>query len=125
MSKKLTLNETWEYCLSMWRWIAKQRRARSRSSVPSLKRRWLEYNWSGKDIDGDCFFCDYGLSHTKTEDNCDACPAQKIDPEFHCMCIEYDYQDYPIAFYNKLVSLNRKRLKKKSHSKPAQRKAAE
>ncbi len=132
MSKKLTLNETWEYCLSMWQWIAKEKKAGSVTPVAILKSKWLENNWSGKPINATCFFCEYGEKHPKKERSrkptkgCMSCPATQIDLTFYCMGSEYDYGCYPIAFYNKLVSLNRKRLKtKKSHSKPAQRKAAE
>jgi hypothetical protein len=32
-----------------------------------------------------------------------------VDDDFECEDTEYDFADHPIAFYNKLVSLDRKR----------------
>lgn len=111
----MTLDETWKNCLSMWRWIAKQRRAGSWQHVAYLKAEWLtSHGFEG--IEQDCFFCDRRLLCKKTglnKDNlCINCPARRVDKEFGCCTDEYNFSDKPIAFYNKLVSLNRKRLKK-------------
>ncbi len=115
MVKKLTLNETWRLCLKMWRWIAKQVKEGTKKSTDKLKLEWLKNNWAGKKLYGSCFFCEYLEKHPKAGNacpSCPSCPAVMIDPKFSCMGTAYDYEGYPIKFYNKLVSLNRKRNKK-------------
>ena len=117
MAKKLTLTETWRLCLSMWRWIAKQVKAGSKLSVNQLKEQWVEKHWPGKDIQDNCFFCEYSIA-----DGCPTCPGVLVDERFDCDNEDCHWFHNPIKFNNKLVSLNKKR---KSHSKPAHRKAAE
>jgi len=113
--KRLNLDETWRLCLSMWRWIAKEKRTGSRISVPTLKARWVKkYGFGAYEINGDCFFCEY---IDKRSRHCDSCPPCKVDNDFACNHKDYHYASNPIAFYNKLVSLNRKRLKAKKTSK--------
>ena len=103
---KMNLGDTWKNCLSMWRWIAKEVRGGDQRSVCELKTVWL----NNHDLDGlvtdDCFFCDYGK-------DCQTCPGRRVDPKFTCDDISCHWDSHPIAFYNKLVSLNRKRLKAK------------
>ena len=91
----------------MWRWIVKQKRLYpySKKSVNVLKRKWIE-NHGFSDIDDDCFFCE--ISHFV---ECRDCPGILIDIEFRCADPEYHWFKKPIAFYNKLVSLNKKRTK--------------
>lgn len=109
--RKLSLEETWKLCMSMWRWIAKQWRA-GRRDVDALKREWLEkHGYKGIKIYNDCFFCQY-VAKLK-ELSCSFCPGRKIDIIFNCNRVEYNFKCNPIAFYNKLVSLNRKRLAKR------------
>ncbi len=104
--KKLTLKETWNLCLSQWRWIAKEVRKSPKNNIDDLKEEWVgKYGFF--DIDNNCFFCNYA------EGNCDLCPARKVDKSFDCYTPEYNHKTMPIAFYNKLVSLNKKRLAKK------------
>lgn len=112
--KKLTLEKTWTECLRMWRWIAKVVRAGSRACVDDLKVEWMErHSYKGNVIESNCFFCQYVRTHSKKCKKIEgSCPAQKVDPEFNCFCDDYSYDDKPIAFYNKLVALNRKRKKK-------------
>lgn len=112
---KLSLNDTWKHCLSMWRWIARQKRAGSRQPSFILKRRWLANHGFEEDaLNSDCFFCEYAETHGGkgglTSEDCVKCPGKTVD-EFNCMSTQYHY-DRPVAFYNKLVALNRKRLKK-------------
>lgn len=110
--RELTLSETWKLCLSMWRWIAKQVRA-GRTDVTSLKNEWIEKKGFGSEkILHHCFFCHYTAEDFEFSEDCNQCPARKIDPYFDCCGGKYYYRPHPIAFYNKLVSLNRKRLKK-------------
>ncbi len=114
--KKLTLNETWRLCLSMWKWIAKQKRAGTLKDTYNLKVEWLQKHWVGKDVYDECFFCDYQIQHRKREyegaSDCPGCPGALVDKWFDCYHSGCDWFYNPIAFYNKLVSLNRKRKKK-------------
>ena len=106
--KRLTLDETWVLCLKMWKWIAKEVK-NGRSDISNLKAGWLEQN-NLKGVLDDCFFCEYTEKRNK---DCDICPAVKIDKDFHCSHIEYDFYIKPIAFYKKLCELNKLRLAKK------------
>ncbi len=109
--KRLNLNETWVLCLKMWKWIAKQVKA-GRQNVEGLKEEWLrKHKFSG--IHSKCFFCDYAVknSHPKKFD-CN-CPAERIEQDFWCQKDSYCYSLKPIAFYKKLVELNKLRLKKR------------
>lgn len=110
--KRLTLNETWKLCLAMWRWIARQVRAgRNDVDVSKLKDEWLaKKGFDPMEILHSCFFCHY-TTDSDLED-CEQCPGRKVDPYFGCCGGKYYYRFHPIAFYNKLVRLNRKRLKK-------------
>ena len=108
----MTLEETWRLCLSMWRWIAKEKRAGNKREVESLKMEWLDNH--GYDEDGlwcDCFFCDY--AYYRKEDMCGSCPVRMVDKNFDCHKEDYNYEKKPVKFYNKLVALNKKRLKGK------------
>ena len=108
--KRLTLDQTWKLCLSMWRWIAKQIREGSKERVRNLKRIWVDkhgYTY----IMEDCFFCEYTRSHdVMCYPNC---PGKKVDIGFSCTTHDNEWSIKPIAFYNKLVSVNRKRLAKR------------
>lgn len=110
--KKLTLDQTWKLCLSMWRWIVRQIRQNSALNVNVLKQQWLdEHGYDSADIRDDCFFCAY--IEVRNSKGCEKCPGKKVDKGFDCRNFKYSWFSVPIAFYNKLVSLNRKRMKKK------------
>lgn len=123
-TKKLTLDETWVLCLRMWKWIAKQVRVDSKLDVEKLKDEWLERNWKGEPLEESCFFCEYAATHNREakgyRGDCpcgrSTCPAAFVDKQFSCVDNDCNYNDHPIPFYNKLVSLNRKRLKAKAKS---------
>lgn len=106
-TKKLTLNRTWVWQLKMSGWIAEQKKMGNLLSVPSLKREWLRNNWTGKPLHLRCFFCEYN-----EKSGCMECPGVLVDRQFRCNVKKYHYSDHPIPFYNKLVSLDRKRKKK-------------
>ncbi len=119
--KRLTLDETWVLCLAMWKWIAKEGRAATKAGIVwdvcELKREWVDIHGFEKiKIYHNCFFCEYA-HHYSYEDirgeGCNLCPARKIDKEFDCHNDEYYYFCYPIAFYKKLLALNKIRLAKK------------
>lgn len=125
---KMSLGQTWKNCLSMWRWIAKEVRKhkgwkywsykKRRLRVIELKSEWTDAH-GFDNIEFNCFFCDYAVDSRATGCwcirglGCKWCPARKIDSNFDCSHTPYDYTKYPIKFYNKLVSLNRKRPKGK------------
>ncbi len=107
--KKLTLDETWKRCLSMWRWIAKQRKSGRQQTVPGLKCEWLQVNDPHAHLGADCYFCEYMETHrSQGKDKCPGCPGCRVDPTFSCLGTPYDYHD-PIKFLRKLEQLNRKR----------------
>lgn len=115
--KRLTLDQTWKLCISMWRWIAKMLRDGSRKSIDNLKIQWLkahQYELGENDeyMTLNCFFCEYDEQQQR-KGNCHFCPGKKVDEIFSCTNSMYCWSSDPIAFYNKLVSLNRKRLAKK------------
>lgn len=112
--KRLNLDETWNWCIRLWRSVARRKRAGDKRSVEALKEEWIEKHWQGESPDYDCFFCEYDLCYKYKGERCGKCPARLVDRQFNCEDEDYDYKYYPIAFYNKLVSLNRKRLRKKA-----------
>ena len=109
--KKLTLDEAWDHCLRMWQWIAEQIENGSDVCVATLKHNWIDdHGMQDWDIFASCFFCQYD---TENKGECQKCPAFMVDSEFDCMKGEYRYCGKPIAFYNKIVELNKKRLEAK------------
>lgn len=112
--KRITLDETWRNCLSMWRWIYKQTKNNPRLSQAGFKVEWLAKHGFPDNILHNCFFCNYAVQCPKSSGvivgkGCDSCPARKFDKSFICTDLRYHFNDRPIAFYNKLVSLDRKR----------------
>lgn len=116
--KRLNLNETWKLCLSMWRWIAKERKRGNETSVSMLKAEWLcKHGFKKDSVHNDCFFCEYAAKHEvyakTTGSDCSDCPGTKIGQNFDCMNSDYNYYHKPIAFYKKLLVLNKTRRAKK------------
>jgi hypothetical protein len=103
--KRLTVNQTWEQCLAMWKWISRQS-LHSKRSTESIKRRYLAKHKTGYIFNG-CFFCEY---IAKRDKGCNLCPGHKIDKDFHCINCSYNYNDKPRLFYAKLKELNKIRL---------------
>lgn len=125
---KLSLEKTWTECLRMWEDIAAEIRKLIKKGaenidydVEELKYDWLEQDgYEPDNIQAQCFFCDYQRKHAKTGFEhvyCSRCPAKKIDKNFCCDNDDYDYQNNPLAFYAKLVELNRIRKNKKARPK--------
>lgn len=111
---KYTLDETWELCLQMWKWIAGQIKANPALDVADLKGEWTkEHNFV--DIDCNCFFCQYdtGKNEEWEEDECLQCPGRLVDPEFNCTNSEYHYFRLPIEFSEQLLELDKKRKEQK------------
>jgi len=110
MHNKMTLDEAWKNSISMWRWVASQKRKHPYSDVSRLKRVWLKKHGFDS-IFCNCFFCEYDDNENTAGALCDFCPGVLVDKDFGCCYKGYNWWDAPIAFYNKIRSLNRKRLK--------------
>ena len=112
--KRLTLDQTWEQCLAMWKWISRQCINKKRPSwyfVETLKMEWLHTKGiEHYELDHDCYFCEHDLNHRGM---CGSCPARKIETGFHCDNNEYSWMRHPRLFYAKLKELNKIRLAKK------------
>jgi len=126
--KRLTVNETWEQCLAMWKWISRQCKVKSyRESIYDYKEAWSTKNgYKEGDIRELCFFCHKGqlrLAATKlpkrewltkyATSQCPYCPAMDIDSDFDCFNSEYHFELKPRLFYAELKRLNKIRLAKK------------
>jgi len=112
--KRLTLNETWVLCLQMRKWVATQRKKGSRVTISNLILRWLEkHRYQDGELDSDCFFCEYDRQHRRQRGPCSFCPGVLVEPGFSCTDDDCDYEERPIAFYAKLVELNKKRKRRK------------
>ena len=101
------LELTWKNQLSMSRWVAKQWKL-GRRNTWALKREWLQRHKFEDNMRSDCFFCQYNSERSNI--GCRTCPARYIDDSFLCSNTEYHWQSDPVALYNKLRSINRKRL---------------
>lgn len=116
--KKLTLDETWKYCLQMWKWIVEQIKNGNNLSLSFLKYEWLRQNgFASESVRLGCFFCEY---REKSGLNCEeeyGCPAQKIDKTFDCVSPHIHYSRNPEAFYAELLRLNKIRKGKKAKVK--------
>lgn len=117
--KRLTIDQTWEQCLAMWKWISRRCKGKywywCENNVSALKIHWLkQHGIKDGEINQNCFFC-----HKSGAINycCPECPGKKVDPIFSCMCGEYDFEESPRKFYAELKRLNKIRLAKKETSK--------
>ena len=123
--KRLTVDQTWEQCLKMWKWISRQCKGKDtnwcETHIDYLKEEWLEKNGiKYNEISQDCFLCDRTTPKGDDWYECRKCPAKKIDRAFNCCEPDgFDDEDgaffalYPRLFYAKLKELNKIRLAKK------------
>lgn len=111
--KKLTLNQAWNRCLAMWKWIDKQVQKGTDLGVEELKAQWIKTQ-QGKyvinDLNGNCFFCEYASQQSELYD-CGPCPGRLADKRFSCTEPSYNYEYKPRKFYKKLLKLDKKRKK--------------
>ena len=105
-----TLNQTWDLCLQMWKWIAET--YDGTISVWALKQTWLNDNgFADIKLYGNCFFCGYDSGCGFDSDNpCRNCPGRLVDPDFYCAHPNYNFRDKPVEFYNELLRLNQIRI---------------
>lgn len=113
--KQLTLNKTWTECLRMWRWIAAEKKKDNTDNVRTLKKAWLKEHGFGY-MCADCFFCAYDIIR-KGWELCEHCPGKLVDEQFDCRHLSYNHNTSPIAFYKKLLELNRKRKNAKKKTR--------
>ena len=109
----MNLDETWELCLKMWKWIAKNSKG---YDVTGLKSQWIEDSefCENPPVDN-CFFCEYNKKRgggIRDGEDCHLCPGKRVDKSFNCMERDICYDTYPDKFYKKLKELNKKRTKK-------------
>lgn len=121
--KELTLDQIWEECLKMWKWIVENPEAKKCIWVWAAKDAWLiENGYVPSEVENTCFFCSYSSSidncwNDDDEDegswlNCPSCPAKLVDKTFSCHASEYDYLSKPVEFYQKLLELDEIRRSK-------------
>ncbi len=112
--KKYNLRKTWEYCLAMWKYIAKEWQ-KDRWNIYQLKREWLEEHGFGSyDINNDCFFCHYQNTHSRRKkfskkNICQRCPGVEVAPRFNCENSGWDTD--PVKFYRILKRMYVKKKK--------------
>lgn len=121
--KYYTVDETWELCLKMWKWISRQCKGKGwrwcKRNVSRLKIEWLLANgFEAGEFSQNCFLCDRTTPRGEFGFDCSKCPGLKVWPEFDCA----DSKDYPIGmffirqpreFYAELKRLNKIRLERK------------
>lgn len=114
------LNRCWKNCLRMWKWISENLSDgftglswdEKKVVVNGLKAQWLQEHRFTREIDRDCFFCNYA----NTKRGCyDFCPGRLVDKQFHCNppSGKDSYAGNPKGFYRRLLELDAKRTGKK------------
>lgn len=106
----LTLNRTWELCLTMWKWIVEQLNAGSRLPIWRLKRAWLAEFGKGKVPEGFCYFCEYNIRHNGGD--CTICPIKLISRNLGCGYKGFSWNFEPRKFYARLLRLDKRRRTK-------------
>lgn len=107
---KYTLQETWDLCLKMWRWIADY--YMPGDSIVQLKRQWLKLHGLGEaGITESCFFCHSTAVCPGAKQDCNVCPGKAADPSFSCMTRRYHYYNEPKKFYREIARLHKIWLK--------------
>ena len=101
---KMNLDQTWEECLKMWKWVSEAQDGKM--LMATLKLKYLD-DHKMESIVASCFFCDYA-------DSCRSCPGRLVDAEFDCKNLEYSYLCKPKEFYQELLRLNAIRLERKT-----------
>lgn len=111
---RMTLDETWNRCLVMWKYVAEESKKENPTHPGTLKEEWLKKRQYKKMPKFNCFFCEYTIKDIWAPVNCSKCPGRLVNRKFQCETHKtYHWMDNPVGFYNELVSLNRKQLKAK------------
>ena len=109
------LDKAWKNCLKMWEWITNNLPEGFSEAteeikdfiIDHLKKDWLKDNNYKRNIEQNCFLCEYNSKQKENED-CENCPAILACPEhpFHCTDEEHNYAYEPILFYKELMDRN-------------------
>ncbi len=105
----ISLDETWEFCIKMTKWIAEEMRRDSSQRVGTLKKAYLAQNHPDLHLCNNCFFCDYDDDN---DNECKACPARLVESSFDCRNDAYNYYWRATDFHKELVRLNKIRKAK-------------
>lgn len=97
----LTLDETWNECMEMWRERVAQYLL---TGVVLSKFKYLKDRGFSQ-LEGGCFFCEYNRKHGGGF-SCMTCPGRLVDETFHCCNREYDWAENPVEFLAELERLN-------------------
>ncbi len=81
------LDRCWKNCRRMWTWIIKNLPegfsefsiGRKSNILITLKEQWLNQHRFTRDVENNCFFCDYA-----GDSGCFNCPGSLVNPEFRC-----------------------------------------
>ena len=120
--KQFTIDEAWELCLVMWKWISGKCEGDDYqedseddpdySPVEKLKTEWLKgHGYEYGDIEQECFLCH--ASNDGGYYQCNGCPAGSFDAGFDCLNNAYNFSVHPKSFYTKLKELNKIKLERK------------
>ncbi len=110
------LDRCWKNCLRMWKWIAEN--WEPNKSIDKMKAVWLKKHGFTRAIAADCFFCEYhhnkggGARKYRGGDYCADCPGGYVSKSFDCYSPHYHFYLKPVAFYRKLLELDKKRKAK-------------
>jgi hypothetical protein len=116
--KRLTLDQTWEQCLKMWKLISLCKGRGTNKSIDELKIEWLSKT-KIRVLQDNCFFCEKAMKDSQKRKlawfypSCNTCPAKKVDNSFNCLNNDYNFKGEPRKFYAKLKELNKIRLETK------------
>ena len=108
LKRGLSLNQTWQKCIAMWKEMIEKYWKRGMYGE-ELKRIYFRNHPKTKVPESKCYFCDFTQHHTE---NCNSCPGKIVDTRFNCLNVSYHYDDSPKAFYRKILQLDKKRNKK-------------
>ena len=107
------LERCWKNQLRLSGWVA-ENLVRGKLVV-DMKREWLASHGFRKKRFANCFFCEFaggvprkGRRQSVFPD-CDKCPGRLVNKRFDCRRETYGYYLKTRKFYQKLVSLNKKR----------------
>jgi hypothetical protein len=104
--RKLPLDSIWKYQLQMSKYVTEMKKKEPHRCVPAIKLQWVRKSKFDQDrFLSKCFFCTFAL----LDGTCADCPGALVDSEFLCSNDEYHYSTKPAEFYEKLLSLNKKR----------------
>ncbi len=108
LKTKLSLEQTWQKCMKMWKEMIEKHWIRGMSGCTLKDIYFTNHPRMITKPTDTCYFCDYA----ERKDGCyKSCPGILVDKNFACTDTSYHYDYKPKAFYRKLVALDKKRKK--------------